>query len=425
MNIKSLFKSISLFSGGAKDTTAVDITEKGAREILGESCGPAANAFMSWTYIAIDRNSRKLSEAPAILSTPSPLETINTYKSARIKKSKNIEDYVDVIDRTHPVVSLLAKPNNIQSRRAFDYMVYVDLQFHGAAFILKLRNAGGNIVGLQLLDPARCNLTFDKESFSVNVKYTEAKKTRTIESEDIIPVLITPLDMLAPYSPIQAAYFDLALSNTKAAIDKNTVSNYSRPDVLLAIKGAKKEMLDRITAALESKLKGPRNAGGVVAFDSEKMDLQTLDRPAMNVGDNTDFAKKICAYFGFPYAKIDSVASNRASMETVENAWLNDIRFYSNIYSDALTEHLLPEFEALEEGSLIYFEDLSIPNREFELKKATELYKNGIITRATAKTELGYEPDDNDEIYSNTKSPIDSAIEESIQNNIQGVENGE
>jgi len=383
--------------------------------------------WTSWMYIFSSQNADKMASAKMGLYFP----TDEGYNTKMARKAFNLnsrlkrkametgQEFLLITDKQHPIVSILNKPNDVQSYFKFFRKVYLFLQLGGAAPIYKQRDESGKWAGMEVLDPRRirpfrvyneCRYDyFQYYGGDLNSNWSSVKTMR-IEPEDLIYInLDSMVSMIDGYSPAQAAWQDIMLSNEKINADISYNKNRMRPDFLLMCKGADQHDLERVLASVENKLKGTSSVGNGIAFNSDQFQFQPLQNfNDYDIGDSEAAIRKLCSYFYFPYTKISNDQANVASAETMMDEWSRGLMPWMSMVSESLETAFREEFTDLDEEAELEYENLCVGDKEFELRKYTSLWATGGIDRYTYKTAMGQSADDSDKgVYYKGNQTID------------------
>lgn len=364
--------------------------------------------WTSWMYIFSSQNADKMASAKLGLyyptneefSTKRARKALNLNEKLKKKALETGQDWLLITDSDNPIIKILKQPNQVQTSYKFFRKVYLFLQLGGAAPIYKTRDEKGNWVGMEVLDPRRirpfrvyneCKYDyFQYYGGDLNQNWSSVKTMR-INPEDMIYInLDSMVSMIDGYSPAQAAWADIMLSNEKVNADIAYNKNRMRPDFLLMVKGADSHDLRRVLAEVENKLKGTSSVGNGIAFNSEQFQFQPLQNfNEYSVGDSEAAIRKLCSYFNYPYAKISNDQANVASAETMMDEWTRGLMPWMGYVSESLENAFREEFTELDQEAELEYENLCIGDKQYDLKKYTTLWTTGAIDRYTYLTAMG------------------------------------
>jgi HK97 family phage portal protein len=172
---------------------------------------------------------------------------------------------------THPLNSLLARPNPEEEGSALFERWYAFLQTAGDAY-LEAASASGTVRELYVLRPDRVSVVADARGWPVAYDYkVDGRATRLArEPSGFMPVLhgrlFHPLDDHYGLSPMSPAGTALDVHNAGAAWVKALLDNAARPSGALVYKGPDggtltDEQFNRLKRELEDSYQGAANAG--------------------------------------------------------------------------------------------------------------------------------------------------------------------
>ena len=366
--------------------------------------------FLSWVYVCVDGNAGRLAGADMGLYTQAPesfsrTKAVNVRNPARKLRNKILDTgqkFVKVVDIDHPIVQIINHPNELQNYYTFFYKTFAYLFLTGDAYWYKLRNESGQMTGMAVIDPRRIKAIVSSDTWQIlGWTWENSGTTTQIPREDIIHVPYpSPQSDTNGYSPVHGLWDDLVISREKANSDLSSAKNSSKPSFAVMVKDADQDDLTRFKNAIKKEHSGTSNSGKFMVLDADQASIETLQFDGEVTGDPEIIVRKICAGLKYPYAKIISNEVNMASADTVFNSWMEDLEPLQSQVEDALNSEFITEFPELQAGSMLLFENLSKKDKEFSLKESTELFKNKIIDRHTAKTIHGLAAEDNDkDIY--------------------------
>ncbi|MEZ5810873.1 MAG: phage portal protein [Rhizobiaceae bacterium] len=170
----------------------------------------------------------------------------------------------------HPLLTLLARPNQRQAGPAFMETLYGHLLLAGNAFAELVGDGGTR--ELHLIRPDRVRVETDASGWPVRLMVGEgtARRAVALEGVDSAPArhfsLFHPLDDISGFPPLEAASVALDLNNAAARWNKALLDNSARPSGAL-IYAPKEggnltdEQYERLKQELESGYSGVARAG--------------------------------------------------------------------------------------------------------------------------------------------------------------------
>ena len=338
----------------------------------------------------------------------------------------------DQVLESHPLVTLLSRPNPLQSHSEFFNSIFGFLLLSGNAYILKVGSDVGAPKELHLLRPDRMvikggsNPIPDRYEYvlggRVQASYEVDERSGFSEVKHI--KLFNPLDDFYGLSPMSAAAIEVDQHNMAGKHNVNLLSNGARPSGAVIFKpqddagisvNLSESQRQQLLSDLNNRFSGTGNAGRPLLlegdFDWREMGLSPKDMDFLNLKHMA--ATDIALCFGVPSQLVGvpdaqtyaNVAEARLALyeETI-------IPHLRKIESD-LNEWLVPMFgDNLE----FTFDIDKIPALAERTKRIyeniTSAVREGIMTRNEAREAIGLSPIDGaDDLYiSATLFPLGS-----------------
>ncbi len=346
----------------------------------------------------------------------------------------------DQVLDSHPIVTLLSRPNPLQSHSDFFNSIFGFLLLSGNAYILKVGSEVGAPKELHLLRPDRMvvkggsNPIPDRYEYVLNgrVQATYPVEERTGFSEVKHIKLWNPLDDFYGLSPMSAAAIEVDQHNMSGKHNINLLSNGARPSGAVVFKpqddagfavNLTESQRQQLLTDLNNRFSGTANAGRPLLlegdFDWKEMGLSPKDMDFLNLKQMA--ATDIAMCFGVPSQLVGvSDAQTYANVAEARLALYEEtiIPHLRKLESD-FNEWLVPMFgENLE----FCFDIDKIPALAERTKRiyenVTSAVREGIMTRNEAREAIGLSPIDGaDDLYiSATLFPITSDDVEEPQN---------
>tara|TARA_B100000700_G_scaffold253796_1_gene285785 strand:+ start:2340 stop:3704 length:1365 start_codon:yes stop_codon:yes gene_type:complete len=328
----------------------------------------------------------------------------------------------DQVLESHPIISLLSRPNPLQSHSEFFNSVFGFLLLSGNAYVLRVGSELGAPKELHLLRPDRMVIKGgsrpipDSYDYVINGKvqasYPVDDTTGFSEVKHI--KLWNPLDDYYGLSPMSAASIEVDQHNMSGKHNVNLLSNGARPSGAVVFKpqddaglsvNLTESQRQQLLSDMNNRFSGTSNAGRPMLlegdFDWKEMGLSPRDMDFINLKHMA--ATDIALCFGVPSQLVGvpdaqtyaNVAEARLALyeETI-------IPHLKKIESD-INEWLVPMF-----GEDLYFcfDIDQIPALAERTKKTyeniTSAVREGIMTRNEAREKIGLTPIDGaDELY--------------------------
>jgi HK97 family phage portal protein len=220
---------------------------------------------------------------------------------------------------SHPLLDLLARPNQKQAGGSFFETLYGHLLLSGNAYV-ELTEAGEGLRELHLLRPDRVTVVADAAGWPTALDYragsirrlvplaTDASaETSSIDSEALQLTLFHPLDDHYGFAPLEAALMALDIHNAAGRWNKALLDNSARPSGALVFAPKEggnltDEQFDRLKAELEQGYSGASRAGRPLllegGLDWKAMGLSPKDMDFMQARNGA--ARDIALAFGVP-----------------------------------------------------------------------------------------------------------------------------
>ena len=350
----------------------------------------------------------------------------------------------DNLLESHPLVSLLNRPNPLQAGVEYFQSLYSYLLLSGNSYAVKSM-VGSLPRELHLLRPDRMEVKPSSTSipkgycYKLNgkeVNYWEADPL-TGESEIKHFKMWNPLDDYLGLSPLMAAAIDVDQHNMIAKHNIALLQNGARPSGAIIFKptddaGMQTMLSDgqrqQISEDLKNRFQGSHNAGRPVLlegdFDWKEMGMSPKDMDFLDQKNLT--ARDIALCFGVPsqlvgipdaqtYANVqearlalyeETIVPLARRIESDLNEWL------SPAYGDRIRiEYDIDSVPALTERRRRIYENVVAAVRE------------GIITRNEARDRLGYEPiSGGDDVYVGANLFPLGSVQESPDNSVDEID---
>jgi len=322
----------------------------------------------------------------------------------------------DQILEEHPLITLLNRPNPLQSYSEFFNSLYGYLLLSGNAYVLKVGSEMGAPQELHQLRPDRITIKGHGKAIPDRYEYIINGRTESVYEVDQENgfselkhiKLWNPLDDYYGCSPLNAAAVEIDQFNMSSEHNVNLLQNGARPSGAVIFKPKDDEGFNvnltepqrqQLLTDLNNRFQGTNNAGRPLLlegdFDWKEMGLSPKDMDFLNLKRMS--ATEIALCFGVPSQLVGvpdaqtyaNVAEARLALyeETI-------IPYLRKIASD-LNEWLVPMF-----GDRLHLEfDIDqIPalteRRRKVYENITSAVREGIMTRNEARERIGLEPVD-------------------------------
>ncbi len=328
----------------------------------------------------------------------------------------------DQVLDSHPIVTLLSRPNPLQSHSEFFNSIFGFLLLSGNAYLLKVGSEVGAPKELHLLRPDRIQIKGGSNPIPDRYDYVVGGRVQASydvdETSGFSEVkhikLFNPLDDFYGLSPMSAAAIEVDQHNMAGKHNINLLSNGARPSGAVIFKpqddagvsvNLTESQRQQLLTDLNNRFSGTSNAGRPLLlegdFDWKEMGLSPKDMDFLNLKHMA--ATDIAMCFGVPSQLVGvpdaqtyaNVAEARLALyeETI-------IPHLRKIESD-LNEWLVPMYG--DDLTLKYDID-SIPaiteRRRMITDNILRAVNEGVLTRNEARERLNLEPiSGGDEVY--------------------------
>ncbi len=216
---------------------------------------------------------------------------------------------------------------------------------------------------------------------------------------------ISPLD-----SVLREVYTDEEASNYTASMLTNMGV---LPVILSPATGemiAETEDIDKIKKDFKAKTTGDKRGDPIVMTGPTKVDKLAFSPQELNLGNVRDISEeRVCAALGIPAAVVgfgtglQQTKVGATMREMIKLAWVTGIIPVQRKLARQITRQLLPEFEPNPKRFVFGFDRSKVEAlQESEAEKAERIARMvtaGVITRAQAQRELGFDVDPEAEVY--------------------------
>lgn len=169
---------------------------------------------------------------------------------------------------THPVLSLVSRPNAAQGRADLMEAAYVQLLLSGNAYFEAVMPEVGLPVELHVLRSDRMSLVPGADGWPAAYDYTVGQKKHRFAPEQVCHVrAVHPQDDHYGLAPLQAAATAIDVHNAAARWSKALLDNAARPSGAIVYRGTDgagtmtEDQFERLQSELEAHHQGARNAG--------------------------------------------------------------------------------------------------------------------------------------------------------------------
>lgn len=169
---------------------------------------------------------------------------------------------------SHPVLSLVRRPNGAQGRAELFEALFGQLLLSGNAYVEAVAGEGHLPLELHVLRSDRMRVVPGGDGWPVGYEYSVGSKSHRFDASAICHIkAFHPQDDHYGFSPLQAAAMAVDVHNAASRWSKSLLDNAARPSGALVWKGSDGQgvMADdqfrRLSDEIEANYQGARNAG--------------------------------------------------------------------------------------------------------------------------------------------------------------------
>lgn len=213
---------------------------------------------------------------------------------------------------THPVLSLMARPNAAQGRAELLEALYAQLLLSGDGYVEAVGGETGAPLELHVLRSDRMSVVPGSDGWPVAYEYAVSGRKHRFDATQGTPIChvrnFHPQDDHYGFSPMQAAATAVDVHNSASRWSKALLDNAARPSGAIIYKGAEgqgamsNDQYDRLVNEMESHHQGARNAGRPMllegGLDWKPMGFSPSDMEFQKTKEAA--AREIALAFGVP-----------------------------------------------------------------------------------------------------------------------------
>ncbi|MCE8536212.1 phage portal protein [Ruegeria pomeroyi] len=210
---------------------------------------------------------------------------------------------------THPMLSLIRRPNGAQGRAELMEALFGQLLLSGDAYVEAVRGSDDLPVELHVLRSDRMRVVPGADGWPVAYEYTVGGKSHRFDAESICHIKsFHPQDDHYGFSPMQAAAMAVDVHNAASRWSKSLLDNAARPSGALVWTGSDgqgvmaEDQFRRLSDEIEANFQGARNAGRPMVLegglDWKPMGFSPSDMEFQKTKEAA--AREIALAFGVP-----------------------------------------------------------------------------------------------------------------------------
>jgi len=309
------------------------------------------------------------------------------------------------VETTHPILSLLAKPNPTQSGKDFLHELVMWHRVAGEAFVLKVP-ASGDPKELYLLDPRKLTVKKRREGGLIPECYEygdgEGKviypvNALTGASQVLHIKTPNPNDAFRGLSPLSAGARPVDTHNSGWKWNAALLNNSARPSGYVEVQGAPEgDTLAKLREFFKKAWQGSQNAGNIPVLTAG-MKFQQLSHNPKDMDFEKSMAgaaKDVALVYGVPLPLVTNDAATFSNMDAaLERLWSDTVLPLLDEIIKPLSDFLLGAGDGKSKQTLAYNSD-SVPALEAKrarlFDRMVKAVSADILTVDEARAEMGY-----------------------------------
>lgn len=354
-----------------------------------------ANCYKKWVYACVSRN------ADAVSAIPLELMSLSAYNNKFIKRSinKSLKSYdksllsniqyklADNLDEvlSHPFLTLLENPNNLESGKQFIYQIVVNLEMFGDAYIL-IEQQGDLIVSLNCLHSQLMHPDIDYTNKKVKgyYYYNVGSGPMYILPENLCRInYYNPNNDYYGYSPLKSVMTPHELSLLYDDYNYAVLTNSGNPSAVISYQGKAltENERDKLETQWNKVMKGASSAGKVKVigndFKIEKLGM-TPQEMSYESGQR-EVRLSVSNAFRVPLSLLDQKDSNRSSLDGAYYAWQKDkILPTIRLITDSFNKNILSRYK--NDSLWLSYKNPVEADRKALVEEVILLKNNGLMT---------------------------------------------
>jgi HK97 family phage portal protein len=264
--------------------------------------------------------------------------------------------------KTHPSLTLLTRPNPLQSHGEFFQALYHYLLIGGNAYVQSVGPQGGMPTELHLLRPDRVTIIAGKGTLPAAYRYTVGEKGKDFPVDSITGASrilhiknFHPLNDWYGLSAVEAAAYSIDQHNQSGAWNQSLLQNGARPSGALVVRPdagggvLSEEQYQRVKNQVDEQFSGAANAGRPLllegGLDWKELSMSPKDMDFIETKNSS--ARDIALAFGVPSQLLGIPGDNTyANLQEARLAlWEQTVLPLATRTADAFTRWLLPQFD--------------------------------------------------------------------------------
>ncbi len=287
-----------------------DFLRRGSAEAATEAKASAAGPVVAWQTggrVAWSPRDAVSLTRTGFSGNPVGFRSVKLIAEAAAALPLVLQDQVQRFD-THPILSLMRRPNAAQGRAELMEALFGQLLLSGNAYVEAVRAEEGLPVELHVLRSDRMRVVPGADGWPKAYDYAVGGKKHRFAAENICHIKsFHPQDDHYGFSPMQAAAMAIDVHNSASRWSKSLLDNAARPSGALVWKGdghgvMAEDQFRRLSDEIEQNYRGARNAGRPMVLegglDWKPMGFSPSDMEFQKTKEAA--AREIALAFGVP-----------------------------------------------------------------------------------------------------------------------------
>ena len=388
------------------------------------------DAYRSWPYICIDRNSSAISSQTLRLyqqkgkQVPFALgrRAITEPQMKHLRSRKHLERYMvkaeDFEEVTaHPFLAMMRNVNSIFNEADMWKLTETYMGLTGNCFWLPLIDKRNEPIGLWVLEAHKTKVVLGstlKDYIKAYVYRTRGGMDLVFNVEEVVHHKYpNPHEPAVGMAPTLALADSVEVNQEIYVYEKATFRNMARPDGVLQQdpdRPLNVEAYDRLKEQWMQTYRGAGNAGRVALLEPG-VEYQAISFPPKDLAHLEGrklTREEIAAGYGVPMALLSPIGANKAISQVAYKQYMRDtVAPKLKLYEQKINEQLIPLYEG-GESMFVAFDNPVPEDREFELKELEMKLKTGYTAINLEREKAGEDTVEwgDEPILPNTMSPL-------------------
>lgn len=313
----------------------------------------------------------------------------------------------------HEFLEIFNSPNNIQQRKQFERIMYINFIFSGETFIRLIKDDSGKLISYYNVRPDIVEVEIkekDGEDQIVYTMYMPNGVRKEYGTDEMLHIYKPdPQNQLRGAGVLRALYSRVNAEKKASELQNKTFERGGRAEGILTVAGLNGDqaMAEQISNKVNKSFTSGKPVN-VIGAESKYQQISLTPRELEFIDSMKFMRDEIMLGLGIPKELMTMEDTSNLSNGGDRGMHLFlkfTIEPLVKLYLEGFNEKILAEYY---DDSLLLIADTIVPeDREALIKEATELKKAGIISTNSARELLGYDAEDgHDEITEPNNSPF-------------------